>query len=64
VWRKELWESIVEENRKAAAEAASIAVDLPIIPGGKLPGDLPVLKKPSPVKMVNLLAKKKDKEDK
>ena len=34
IWRKELWEAIVEENRKAAEEAASavtMAPDIPVI---------------------------------
>jgi carbon storage regulator len=46
VWRKELWLAIVEENRKAAEEAASV--------------DIPVVKPaPVPVKVTNLLVKKK-----
>jgi carbon storage regulator len=44
VWRKELWEAIVEENRKAAEEAA--AASLPVV-------------KPAPVKVTDLLVKKK-----
>jgi len=32
VWRKELWEAIVEENRKAAEEAATSATIVPEIP--------------------------------
>jgi carbon storage regulator len=44
VWRKELWEAIVEENRKAAEEAA--AANLPVV-------------KPTPVKVTDLLVKKK-----
>jgi carbon storage regulator len=48
VWRKELWEAIVEENRKAAEEAA--AADIPVV-------------KPAPVqahvKVTDLLVKKK-----
>ena len=34
VWRRELWEAIVEENRKAAEEAAAtttVAPEIPII---------------------------------
>jgi carbon storage regulator len=44
VWRKELWEAIVEENSKAAEEAA--AANLPVV-------------KPAPVKVTDLLVKKK-----
>ncbi|MDR0616396.1 MAG: carbon storage regulator CsrA [Synergistaceae bacterium] len=44
VWRKELWEAIVEENRKAAEEAS--AVEIPVV-------------KPAPVKVTDLLVKKK-----
>ena len=43
IWRKELWEAIVEENKKAAEDAA--AVSIPVIQ--------------SPVKVTGLLAKKK-----
>ena len=32
VWRRELWEAIVEENRKAAEEAAAAASAAPEIP--------------------------------
>jgi len=32
VWRKELWEAIVEENRKAAEEASATAATVPEIP--------------------------------
>ena len=32
IWRKELWEAIVEENRKAAEEAAAASVGTPEIP--------------------------------
>ncbi|MDR1021556.1 MAG: carbon storage regulator CsrA [Synergistaceae bacterium] len=48
VWRKELWVAIVEENRKAAEEAAS--------------AEIPVVKPaPVPVKVTDLLVKKKNK---
>jgi len=32
VWRRELWEAIVEENRKAAEEAAAAGTAAPGIP--------------------------------
>ena len=32
VWRRELWEAIVEENRKAAEEAAAAGLAAPEIP--------------------------------
>ncbi|MDR1943893.1 MAG: carbon storage regulator CsrA [Synergistaceae bacterium] len=44
VWRKELWLAIVEENRKAAQEAAT--VEIPVV-------------KPAPTKVTDLLVKKK-----
>ena len=48
VWRKELWLAIVEENRKAAEEAASVEITA-------------VLPAPVPVKVTDLLVKKKNK---
>jgi carbon storage regulator len=48
VWRKELWEAIVEENRKAAEEAAAAAAS---------PREIPVI--PTKAGMSDLLAKKK-----
>jgi carbon storage regulator len=44
VWRKELWVAIVEENRKAAEDAA--AVEIPVM-------------MPTPAKVTDLLVKKK-----
>lgn len=45
VWRKELWEAIVAENKKAAEEAALTELTIPTV-------------KP-PVKVTDLFAKKK-----
>ena len=53
VWRKELWEAIVAENKKAAEEAALAAIVAPpTIPVGQ-----------TPAKISGLLAKKKKKEE-
>lgn len=48
VWRKELWDAIVEENKKAAAEAMAAAALAPAIPTVK-----------KPAKISGLLARKK-----
>lgn len=49
VWRKELWEAIVAENKKAAEEAAlAAAITPPTIPVGQ-----------APAKIAGLLTKKK-----
>lgn len=49
VWRKELWEAIVAENKKAAEEAAlAAAIMPPTIPSAQ-----------TPAKISGLLAKKK-----
>ena len=53
VWRKELWEAIVAENKKAAEEAALAAIAAPpTIPAAQ-----------TPAKLSGLLAKKKKKEE-
>ncbi len=53
VWRKELWEAIVAENKKAAEEAALAAI--------VAPPTIPVVQ--TPAKISGLLAKKKKKEE-
>lgn len=53
VWRKELWEAIVAENKKAAEEAALAAI--------ATPPSIPVVQ--TPKKLSGLLAKKKKKEE-
>jgi carbon storage regulator len=51
VWRKELWLTIVAENKKAAEDAASAgAVEIPVVPSSS-----PV----KTVKVTDLLIKKK-----
>ena len=47
VWRRELWEAIVEENKKAAEEATAAAVpEIPVImPKKTAVGDLLAKKK-------------------
>lgn len=54
VWRKELWEAIVAENKRAAEEAALAATVAP-------PSPITVIKTPG--KVADLLAKKKTKTD-
>jgi carbon storage regulator len=53
VWRKELWEAIVAENKKAAEEAALAAITAPPA--------IPVVQ--TPAKLSGLLAKKKKKKE-
>lgn len=56
VWRKELWEAIVAENKRAAEEAA-LAASVTVAP----PSPITVIKTPG--KIADLLAKKTAKED-
>jgi carbon storage regulator len=53
VWRKELWDAIVAENKKAAEEAALAAI--------AAPPAIPAVQ--TPAKLSGLLARKKKKEE-
>ena len=49
VWRRELWDAIVAENRKAALETSATIPPVISVPSGGV-GSLLVRKKPEPLK--------------